>query len=210
MKILLAILIPAVMLTGCQTKETSARFQAAQSDIQACYTTVAQAQAAQQIPKFKDDRDLLVYLVVQKMTANNPYAHCDDAYIAMIQADQAKVRGILNTTSTLGGIGLGIVGVKVLADGFSGTENVSGDTWNVNSSRINNKATASGGSTISSSGEGLGTGNVFGGRNGQGGNEPRQWMTPETEVGNINTESQSGENAPIEGGDGGLSLLPEE
>ena len=51
MKILLAVLVSAIMLTGCQTKETSARFASAQSDIQACYTTVAQAQAAQQTPQ---------------------------------------------------------------------------------------------------------------------------------------------------------------
>ena len=57
-----------ISLAGCQTELTAARFKSAQTDIQQCYQTVAAAQKAQQMPRFKDDRDLLVYLVVQKLS----------------------------------------------------------------------------------------------------------------------------------------------
>ena len=192
------------MLTGCQTKETAARFSQAQSDIQACYATVAQAQAAQQLPRFKDDRDLLVYLVVQKMTANNPYNHCDDAYIAMINSDRSKMDGILRTTSTLGGIGLGIVGVKVLADGFNSGGTETTNNTNYTNSRVVSNSPASGGSTISASGTGLGIGNSFNDGNGQqvSGNMPR--TSPINHSDNVDNrpESNSGENSDFDPGVG--------
>ena len=199
------------MMTGCQTKTTSARFQAAQSDIQTCYQTIAAAQSKQALPTFKDDRDMLVFLVVQKLTQINPYDHCDDAYIAMISADQAKTRNIAGIVKTGVSMGLGLIGLDILTDGLTRGSNVSGDTWNVEGSRINSKASASGGSTISSSGSGMGLGNTYG--NAQGGIEPRQWQLQRSPVTEINTQSQSGDNAPdnpIEAPDGPVSILPEE
>lgn len=181
-------------VTGCQTKTTSARFQAAQSDIQACYKTIAAAQSKQAVPTFKDDRDMLVFLVIQKLTQANPYAHCDDAYIAMISADQAKTSNVAGIVKTGVGMGLGLIGLDILTNGLTRGSSTTGDTWNVEGSRINSKATASGGSTISSSGTGMGLGNTYG--QAQGGIEPRQWQIQQSPVTEINTQSQSGDNAP--------------
>ena len=201
-----------ISLAGCQTELTAARFKSAQTDIQQCYRTVASAQKAQQMPRFKDDRDLLVYLVVQKMTASNPYSHCDDAYIAMIQADAQKTAGISGIVKTGVGVGLGLVGVKILADGITDLANngEASEIWNVEGSRVVNRSTATGGSSISSSGAGLGVGNVVSRNTAQGGIEPRHWQTgPGPTVSDINTESQSGTNAEVEPVDGGNSTVGE-
>ena len=206
------LVLSLISLAGCQTELTAARFKSAQGDIQQCYQTVAAAQKAQQMPRFKDDRDLLVYLVVQKMTASNPYSHCDDAYIAMIQADSQKTSGISNIVKTGVGVGLGLVGVKILADGIVDVADDGGasEIGNVEGSRVVNRSSAAGGSTISSSGAGLGVGNVFSRNTAQGGIEPRQWQTGQgTTVTDINTESQSGTNAEVEPVEGGDSIVGE-
>ena len=112
--------------------------------------------------------------------------------------------GILRTTSTLGGIGLGIVGVKVLADGFNSGGSESTNNTNYTNSRVVSNSPASGGSTISASGTGLGIGNSFNDGNGQqvSGNMPR--TSPINHSDNVDNrpESNSGENSDFDPGVG--------
>ena len=183
----------ALILTGCQTEATSQRFLSAQSDIQTCIQTIATAEQARQAPAFKDDRDLLVYLMVRQMQEQNPYVVCNQAYIAMIQADRNKVDRLTGATTSLGLMGLGLVGVKILSDGLNDLAGSSSTarTQNNYNSRVVSDSVASEGSTISSSGEGLGIMNNTAGNDGVGGYVPRAQMdVVATENG---TNSNSGE-----------------
>lgn len=193
------IVLIALFLTGCQTKETQQRFMQANNATLECQrlAIAADEKRANQPPMmWKDERNALVYLVVQELAGSkraNLMSYCDDLAIAMAQGDAQKVSGILQTVRTLGGIGLGVIGLDVFGKRFgTGTSTNAGDTWNVSGSRVVNKSSSS-----SSSGDGLGVGNVFGGKTAQGGLEPRQFQNPDSASLEVNSGSLSGENAPI-------------
>jgi len=185
-------------MVGCQTSKTSARFSAAQQDVQTCMTTIAGAERvkAENQPTFKDARDAMMYLLIQQMQTKNAYAPCTEVYIAMIHSDSKKTQRLISGGTTLGGIGLGLVGVKILADGITELANpagsTNGDTFNSYNSRVVNRS-----SNSSASGEGLGVANVTGGRSAQGGIQPRQQQWPDSGDTNLDQGSFSGEDAPI-------------
>jgi len=129
---------------------------------------------------FQNEQNALVYLVVEKMAeqsatimqaqAVNEMALCDDAYIAMIRADGQKTAGITGVVKTGVGVGLGLIGVKILADGITELANpegaVSGDQYNISGSRVvsnsgNNNSGGGGYGSISASGNGEIFGNAI-------------------------------------------------
>ena len=174
-----------ITVSGCQTKSTAARFEQATAQALTCQERVLQYQTALNNGniKFTDERNALLYFVVQELARvkeTNQIAYCDDLIIAMVQADSAKTQGLIRGGVSLGGIGLGLIGLDILVDGYKGNGGTSGDTWNVNGSRVVNKSgnTGAGGGTAnaSSSGTGLGIGNTTSTGDGQsqGGFQPRQ------------------------------------
>jgi len=192
-------------MVGCQTDQTANRFMSAQTNVLSCQQRVLafkEKMATRPAVMWKDERNALVYMVVEKLAQNNAtdeMSACDDAYIAMIRADSAKTAGISSIVKTGVGVGLGLVGVKILADGITELANpdgaVSGDVWNVSGSRVNSNSGNNGGNA-SSSGDGLGLSNTFSTGSGQatGGFEPR--TTPVNgDVSEITTGSNSGENS---------------
>lgn len=218
------LLIPAIaLLASCQTEATSARFSAAEMHSYSCKEKVLAVRERIEVAKlsnprpqvmFKDERNAMMYLTIEKMadmnttvvtallTKNNDLAGCAAEFIAMTNADAQKTAGINSTVKTGVGWGLGILGVKILADGF-GPEayggSTSGDTWNVSGSRLNsNSGNATGGGTAnaSASGDGLGVGNTFTTGSGQavGGLEPRT-TNANGSVTDLTTGSNSGENS---------------
>jgi len=122
---------------------------------------------------FNDERNALVFLVVEKMAeqnaafiqanASNEMAMCDDVVIEQIRADSQKTAGITGVVKTGVGVGLGLIGVKILADGITELANpegsTQGDTYNIAGSRVvsnsgNNNAGTGGYGSISASGDG--------------------------------------------------------
>jgi hypothetical protein len=200
MRLLLLLLIP--LLVSCQTKETAARYAAAQDNALSCQERVIayKEKLASQHITFKDERNALMYMVVQelaKVKASDELASCQEIYVAMINADAQKTGKLIDGSFRLGGMVLGIVGLDIIASKLS-NGSTSGDTWNVSGSRVVNKSSGS-----SASGDGLGTANVFGGRTAQGGLEPRQFQTPDSATLEVNSGSLSGTNAPASVGEGG-------
>lgn len=201
--------ITAVMcigLIGCQTEATQKRFTEAQNNALTCQERVLAYQSAlnsNQI-KFTDERNALLYFVVQELARvkeTNQIAYCDDLIIAMVQADSAKTQGLIRGGVSLGGIGLGLIGLDILVDGYNSRGGTTGDTWNVSGSRVNSNSgnvTGGGSASVSASGEGLGFGNTFSTGSGQsiGGVEPR--TTPiNGDVNTLTTGSNSGTNEPV-------------
>jgi hypothetical protein len=216
MKLLL--LIPILALTGCATEATQKRMTDAQNMTTQCIERIATMReriAANQV-QLKDSRDQLILLMVQQMAqqgAQTEMAMCDDLAVAQINGQSLRTSKLIDGSFRVGSFALGIVGLDMIVDGITDLGNGgSSEVWNVEGSRVVNRSTATGGSTISSSGEGLGIGNVFGRNTAQGGIEPRQWQTGSgTTVTDISTESQSGENAPVQPVDGGTATqLPVE
>lgn len=203
------IVLLSVMLASCQTAETAARYSAAQDNALSCQERVIaykEKLAAQRVT-FTDERNALMYMVVQelaKVKASDELASCNQMYVAMINADAQKTGKLIDGGFRLGGMALGIVGIDILASKLS-SGGTSGDTWNVSNSRVVNKS-----SNSSSSGDGLGIGNVFGGRTAQGGLAPRQFQNPDSASLEVNSGSLSGSNAPsaIGEGEGSPATLP--
>jgi len=199
-------LITLITVSGCQTEATAKRFEQATAQALTCQERVLQYQTALNNGniKFTDERNALLYFVVQELARvkeTNQIAYCDDLIIAMVQADSAKTQGLIRGGVSLGGIGLGLIGLDILVDGYKGNGGSSGDTWNVSGSRVNSKSgnvTGGGTANVSSSGTGLGFGNTFSTGSGQsiGGLEPRT-TNANGDVADLTTGSNSGENAAI-------------
>lgn len=234
------ILIPLIVfLASCQTEATSSRFSAAEQHSFECKDKVLAVRERIAIAKanhvkpqvmFKDERNAMMYLTIEKMadmnatvvtallTKNNDLTGCAAEFIAMTNADAQKTAGINRLVNTGVGWGLGIIGLKVIADGFGpdayqNPASSSGDTWNVSGSRVNSNSgnsSGSGSANASSSGDGLGLSNTFSTGSGQsvGGFEPRT-TNANGSLTDVNTGSSSGENsgvaAPVE-----VQPLPEE
>jgi len=201
------LLLPALMIGGCQTEATSARFASAQADALTCQQRVLSYKEtmARNQPTLKG-QDLLLYMVVAKALDSrtaDELASCDDMFIAMTNADSVKTSKLIDRGFGLAGIGLGIWGVSIVTNGITDLANggVNGDTFNISGSRVNSKSgNVSGGgtSTVSSSGDGLGLGNTFSTGSGQsvGGIQPR--TTPiNGDVTTLETGSNSGTNEPV-------------
>ena len=226
MKIMLVVITSLFALSGCMTEATQKRFTQAGVDVGNCQKRVldmqmALAQKASNKPQvmFKDERNAMMYLMVEKMAEVNlalieaqnsggGIDACDDVLVAMVRADAAKMAGINSTVRTGVSWGLGIVGLKVLADGF-GPEAYSNPagastTTTYNNSRVVSNSPNSGGGTISASGEGMGIGNSFNEGNGQqvSGNMPR--TSPVNQSDNVDNrpESNSGTNEEFDPADG--------
>jgi hypothetical protein len=203
--LLLLLSASMIMLTGCQTKSTAARFEQATAQVLTCQQRVLhyQEQMNKNNIQFTDERNALMYFVVQELARvkeTNQIAYCDDLIIAMVQADSAKTQGLIRGGVSLGSVALGLIGLDILMDGTSRGDH-SGDTWNISGSRVNSKSgnvSGGGSTTVSSSGEGLGLGNTFATGSGQsvGGIEPR--TTPiNGDVTTLETGSNSGTNEPV-------------
>ena len=202
MKVYIALAV-SLLMTGCQTEGTAKRFSDAQNNVLTCQQAVMaykQKMASARQVQFKDERNALMYMVVQelaKVKASDEMASCSTAYIAMVNADSAKTAGLTRMGTSLGGIGLGIVGLGIISNGITDLANGGGSSSNTNitNSRVVNRSSGS-----SASGTGLGEANTFNSGSGQtqGGFLPRQMQDI------TGTGSNSGESMPD------ISLQPEQ
>ena len=214
---LLALVIP-LLLTGCMTEATQERFKAEGSNTQACRMKVMdakiqiakyKAQEAEHFQpiRFKSETNALIYGMFKTMGDTNvalintfgnkeksDMDSCDDVIVAMVKSDAAKVSGITSTTGTAVRWVAGLIGLGIISDnwGPSNYGGTTGDTWNVEGSRVVNKSGNYGGNA-SSSGTGLGIGQTYNDGLGQmqGGFQPRQIDNVEA-----TSVSNSGEQLP--------------
>jgi len=180
------------------TEATQERFTAEGDNAQACKIKVISARV--EIEKFKsqavrnkpvvmfsDERNALTYKMVEQMGQMNiamiqaftqkgdGLETCDDIIVSMVRSDAAKVAGLNNNGATAIKWIAGLVGLGLLSDGLNDLSGAgeSRTQNNYNSRVVSDSGNGSIGSTFSSSGEGLGTGNTFGGHDVVGGFFPR-------------------------------------
>jgi len=215
---LLALVIPLLMLTGCMTEATQERFKAEGERADNCRARVTAAKIeiqkykAQQLRdqprvKFTNENTALLHGAIKIIgdtqvaliqaafnRGSDDMASCDDVIVAMVKADAAKVAGLNNTGGTAVRWVAGLVGLGIISDnwGPSNYGGTTGDTWNVEGSRVVNKSGNYGGNA-SSSGTGLGIGQTYNDGLGQmqGGFQPRQIDNVEA-----TSVSNSGEQLP--------------
>lgn len=144
--IIAVIVIASLGTVGCQSKATSARFDAAQQYAFACQTQamqVKQARASQPKTTYADPRDQLLVDIVGKVlqagTASDMDA-CDDAYVAMVKADGMKTGKLIDGGFKLGGIGLGLVGVNILTNGITELAGSGSDSYSFRDVNMTNTA----------------------------------------------------------------------
>ena len=196
----LLLFVPMILLIqGCQSAATSARFDQAQTNTLTCQQRVLdyKEKVANVKPQFKSEQNMLMYLMIKELAntkASNDLDACSKVYTAMINADSHKMGKILDGSFRLGSMGLGLWGVSIITNGITDLASDGGSTSNTTytNSRVVNDSTNS-----SASGDGMGIGGVFGGRTAQGGLEPRQFQVPDNSSTELNTGSLSGENAPV-------------
>lgn len=134
-------------MSGCQSKATSARFDAAQQFMFACQTQAMQIQAQpKQASTYTDPRDQLLALAIEKMSqpAQTPMESCDDFYIAMINGDTKKMQAMINGGFGLAKAGLVLWGVDILAGGITDLAGSGSDSYQFRDVNMTNNAGAGG------------------------------------------------------------------
>lgn len=200
--------IVLIMLAGCQTSKTrEQRATISQTQIDSCYEQQRELAAtnAAVYQRISDEDTVALLYVVDQLAARNRAADCHNLAIAEMNADtQMRMAGI-NLASTAVTWTIGGLALASAFDSFADLGESRGNYTISNSRAIVDSGNHSSGGSFSSSGEGLGTGNVnvFDNSQGQGGIQPRQAQVQDSN--SIETPSQSGENDAPGVGD---ELLP--
>lgn len=213
----LLITAPLLLLTACASIDPPPPEM--YSDARDCYQKVQQSivsdntvrlQAAK--IQYKNELAPILIAAVEALASQNrgdPFSGCGAAIVAHIKESGATTRSVNTTVQK----GVGVAGIiwtaDIIAGGLAALAS-SGSSTITNSRVVSDSGNGmSGGGSISSSGDGLGTANVYGGNQAYGGIEPRG-----NQSGEYTTQpaSNSGDNAPINAPDGGdvAVTLPEE
>lgn len=143
-KLMLIVLVVGMVafLSSCQSTATQERFLMAQADVASCQTQVlALRSTPQAAPQFKDETNMLLYLVVQELADSkkgDDMDACASSYIAMIRADGAKTNSLINRGFGLAGLGMGVWGAAIITDGIIDLAGQGSNTFNARDITVSN------------------------------------------------------------------------
>ena len=199
MKTVSTILI-AIALAGCMSSKTfSERMVVMQAGITVCQNIVLKIEEARANGKtvFTEERDQLIYAIVDRFMQKDQISTCDDIAIAAINSDAAVRSAVINGSFNVATFGLGVAGLASIGKNFEELGKAKGNTSIDRSRVISDSANSSPGAMTSASGTSNIVANVDStdGSQSQGGIQPRNFQDGEGDVGN--SPSQSGSDAPV-------------